>query len=86
MSRNLQNAFSGASQSTGTVVANVTKAFADRGHAWDLYADDIKGHEHSGTHHLVTHQVARIARPPTEHLHSRPRMTQMRGRLSFHPY
>ena len=42
MSRNLQNAFSGASQSTGTVVANVTKAFADRGHAWDLYADDIK--------------------------------------------
>ena len=41
-SNSLQNAFSRASQATNTVVANVTKAFADHGHAWNLYAGDDK--------------------------------------------
>lgn len=49
MSNSLQNAFATASYSTGTVVANVTKAFADRGHSWSLYAADDKHPSALGT-------------------------------------
>lgn len=42
MSNNLRNAFNSASNATGAVVANVTDAFANRGHAWNLYVADDK--------------------------------------------